>query len=100
MQKIAVNIILSNHDTTRNSRSYKASLALLGIDTLENRRVKLCETFAKKCLRSRHSDLFTRNSSTYNTRNKNLFAEYNMKTNRAFMSPLVYLTRILNKSSE
>ena len=97
IQKIAVNIILSN-PRERNNLSYRKSIEALGLDPLEKRRLKLCKNFAKKTLKSRHSDLFQENPSSYNTRCKRSFVEHNTNSSRAFMSPLVFLTRLLNKT--
>ena len=98
IQKVAVNIILSNPGQPRNSQSYKMSIASLGLESLEDRRLKLCENFAKKCLKSRHRDLFQENLSSYNTRCKKSFVEHHTNSARAFMSPLVFLTRLLNNT--
>ena len=97
IQKIAVNIILSN-PRERNNQSYRQSIEALGLDPLEKRRLKLCKNFAKKTLNSRHSDLFQENPSSYNTRCKRSYVEHNTNSHRAFMSPLVFLTRLLNKT--
>ena len=97
IQKIAVNIILSIHGN-KNTLSYQKSLSVLGIESLERRRLKLCEKFARKSLKSRHKDMFKENASQYNTRHKFPFAEYSVHSSRAFKSPLIYLTRLLNNN--
>ena len=98
IQKIAVKIILSKDDKATNSLSYRTSLSLLGIESLEERRRKLCVNFAKKAIKSRHSDLFKENLSTYATRSRHPFTEHHANSKRAFTSPLVYLTRLLNST--
>ena len=97
IQRIAVNIILCKPGE-RNKLSYRKSIDVLGLDSLEKRRLKLCENFAKKTLKSRHSDLFQENHSSHNTRCKRTFVEHKTSSERAFMSPLVFLTRLLNKT--
>ena len=74
------------------------TVAIIKIERLESRRTKLYINFAKKCLTSRHRDLFLPNSSTKNTRNRKLFADHKVNSEWVFMSPLVYLTRLLSKS--
>ena len=98
IQKIAVKIILSKDDKATNSLSYRTSLSLLGIESLEERRRKLCVNFAKKAIKSRHSDLFKENLSTYATRSRHPFTEHHANSKRAFTSPLAYLTRLLNST--
>lgn len=98
IQKIAVKIILSKDDKATNSLSYRTSLSLLGIESLEERRRKLCVNFAKKAIKSRLSDLFKENLSTYATRSRHPFTEHHANSKRAFTSPLVYLTRLLNST--
>ena len=97
IQRIAVNIILCKSGE-RNKLSYRKSIDVLGLDSLEKRRLKLCENFAKKTLKSRHSDLFQENHSSHITRCKRTFVEHKTSSERAFMSPLVFLTRLLNKT--
>ena len=99
IQKLAVNIILNNHQKGVNRLSYSRSLNALGLESLEERRFKLCKNFAKKCLKSRHTDMFQENPSAYQTRSKKLFSEHQTFSERAFMSPLVYLTKLLNSMS-
>ena len=94
VQKVAVHIILNKNG--QNHLSYDSSLAILNIERLERRRTKLCINFTKKCLTSRHRNMFLPNPSTKNTRNRKFFAEQKVNSERAFMSPLVYLTRLLN----
>ena len=99
IQKLAVNIILNNHQKGVNRLSYSRSLNALGLESLEERRFKLCKNFAKKCLKSRHTDMFQENPSVHQTRSKKLFSEHQTFSERAFMSPLVYLTKLLNSMS-
>ena len=98
MQKVALNIILSDASTGRSEYSYEMALVILNIEPLEDRRLKLCSTFAKKTLKSRHKDMFSVNASEYQTRHKNQLVESRANTKRFFNSPLNYLTRLLNRS--
>ena len=41
------------------------ALDILGIETLEQRRVKLCQSFAEKTLKSRHLDIFKTNPNLH-----------------------------------
>ena len=76
--------------------TYSQSLKYLGLDTLYSRRNKLCENFAKRTLKSRHRDMFERNTAQYNFRHQEKFKEHRANTKRFYMSPLNFLTRILN----
>ena len=96
VQKTAVRIILGATTDRRGISSYTNSLTILGIEKLEERRLRLCINFAKKSLKSRHKDMFQPNPSTQNTRNRKPYHEHHVNTVRAFQSPLVFLTRLLN----
>ena len=71
-------------------------LVILDLEPLDVRREKLCRTFAKKTLKSKHSDIFNIRKSTHNTRLKKDFSEYKCNTKRFYNSPVNYLTRLLN----
>ena len=75
VQKVAVAVILSDYRTGKTEYSYDMALAHLDIEPLEVRRDKLCLKFSKKALKSRHSDMFTANTSEYFTRTKPKFLE-------------------------
>ena len=98
VQRVAVNIILSDCKTGYCNMSYNMALVKLNLDPLEVRREKLCQTFARKTLKSRHSDMFARNPSQHYTRGKVQYFEHNSRTQRCYKSPLNYLTRLLNSS--
>ena len=91
VQRVAVSIIMGE-----SSMTYSQSLKYLGLDTLYSRRNKLCENFAKRTLKSRHRDMFERNTAQYNFRHQEKFKEHRANTKRFYMSPLNFLTRILN----
>ena len=93
VQKVSVRLILGDFTI-----SYRAALDILGLETLQSRRLKICKNFAKKTLKSRHRNMFTENSSSYRTRNRKDFAVPLSHSKRAFESPLVYLTRLLNSN--
>ena len=93
VQKLSARIILGDFTI-----SYRAALSILGLETLQNRRFKVSKNFAMKTLKSRHSDMFSENSSSHFTRNRKPFNETQSHSKRAFESPLVYLTRLLNSS--
>ena len=97
IQRIALNIILSDFKTKRCEYSYDMSLVILDIEPLSVRRDKLCLTFAKKTAKSRHSDMFEEATYFYHTRQtKPTFKEFQSNTKRCFNSPMNYLTRLLN----
>ena len=95
IQRIAVYIILSDCITGRCDFNYDMALVALDLEPLDVRRELLCLSFAKKTLKSRHSDIFSV-SHQYNTRNKPKFVEQKARKTRNFKSPVNYLTRLLN----
>ena len=95
VQKVAVSIILSNQ-FGKCEYSYDMALVLLSIEPLADRRYKLCKTFARKTLKSRHADIFKTNPNQHSTRSRPEFFMEKCNTNRFFNSPINYLTRILN----
>ena len=97
VQKVALYIILSDPSTGKSEYSYDMALVILNLEPLDVRREKLCLTFAKKSLKSRHSDMFTKRTYMYDMRQAtNQYAEHNSNTLRCYNSPLNYLTRLLN----
>ena len=96
VQKVAVSIILSDPITGRCEYSYDMGLVILDIEPLEVRRFKLCKKFAKKTLKSRHADIFSRNRNQHYTRLRPEFLSNKCNTERFYNSPVNYLTRILN----
>ena len=91
VQKVAVRIIIGKHV------SYTAALKRLNLDSLYDRREKLCRKFAEKTLKSRHSDIFVRNNTLHETRFKQKFKHPFCNTGRYFNSPVNFLTRLLNE---
>ena len=98
VQKVAVQVILSNCTTGKSDLSYGMALSALGLDPLQARREKLCLKFAKKSLSSRHSDIFSENGSNHLTRKRPKFFEKKCNTKRFYNSPVNFLTRLLNNS--
>ena len=96
VQRVAVSIILSDSNTGLCEYPYNMALVILDIEPLEVRRENLCITFAKKTLKSRHSNMFKESNYHYNTRNKPDFVLPNWNTKRFLDSPQNFLTRLLN----
>ena len=99
VQRVAAFVILSDCVTGQSEYSYNVALDILGIATLEKRRVKLCQSFATKTLNPRHVDIFRTNPNLHFTRSKPEFFINKCNTKRFFNSPVNYLTRILNSDS-
>ena len=92
IQKLAFKIILGEH-----YKSYVQARKILSAQTLDDRRSKLCLTFAKKNLKTQES-FFTKLQTQMNTRTKtNLVKEYKCRTDRFKRSSLPYLARVLNQ---
>ena len=99
VQRVAVNIILSDSNTGLCEYSYNMGLVILDIEPLEAMRLKLCQKFAKQTLKTRHANIFPANNYPYSTRNKSKFFEESCNTKRFYNSPLNYLTRLLNEEN-
>ena len=97
VQRVAVHIILSDCNTGMSDFSYDMALVTLDLEPLSVRRERLCHTFAKKTLKSRHSTIFQKNESQHFTRNKVTYIEHKSNTKRCYNSPVNYLTRLLNE---
>ena len=97
VQKIVVSIIMGNRYTT-----YEAALSYLDLQTLAERRVKICLDFALKCLKNpKFSKLFVPiPPDVHNLRETRSFLEPQCTTERYRNSPLVYLIRQLNEYFE
>ena len=100
VQRCAFYIILGE-----DFKSYGEALCSLKFDKLADRRIKLCEKFAKKSLKhEKYQNWFSLNEkqSMKNTRKNskekaNKFKPVRTRTERYRKSPLPYLTEILNK---
>ena len=93
VQKTAMCIILGERLPSAQARN------ILDLELLSERREKICKRFAKKTLKSRHADMFEKNSKAnqYNTRFRNPFTHSKCNTDRFYNSPINFLTRILNE---
>ena len=93
IQKSACCIILGQE-----YQSYKRALKQLGLDTLHERRNKLCKTFSKKAQKhTKFKKWFKPNEKTSCTRNiPARFCDVYARTERFKQSPISYLTNILN----
>ena len=98
MQRVATHIILSDPNTGKSEYSYDMGLVILGLEPLFVRRDKLCKTFAKRTLNSKHSDIFKINTNHHNTRFKQFYSHNRCNTKRFYNSPVNYLTRLLNEA--
>ena len=67
----------------------------LELENLWSRRKKLCITFSKKTLKTRHKEMFVEQHKHY-TRNKTQSYKNKANHGRYKKSPLNYLTRLLN----
>ena len=67
VQKVAVSIILSNFENGTSQYSYNSALVILNIDHLSTRRENLCLKFARKSVKSRHSEIFEKKTYMYDT---------------------------------
>jgi hypothetical protein len=97
VQKAALYIILGNSYTT-----YQHALTETNIQSLEDRRVKLCSKFAKKSVKnSKFKNWFRVNEGYRRTRHpKPMYCPVQARTARYETSPLSYLTSILNQCKQ
>ena len=96
VQRVALSVILSDVNTGKYDFNYDRALVILGLEPLKERRISLCNNFAKETLKSRHADMFVQHTNQHYTRNKPKFYTGSCNTKRFFDSPLNYLTRLLN----
>ena len=94
VQKGAIRVIMGKHYT-----SYKNSLKVLNIDSLEKRREILCLKFAKKCtLNEKLKNLFPLNKNDHKMklRKQKKYKILKANTKRYKQSALPYMRRLLN----
>ena len=94
VQKTFLHILLG-----RDYTDYQSALKIAKLDTLEDRRLQLCKSFAIKC--SKHpkfSNWFqkTKSQSIVTRSKKRKYKEPLCKTARFQKSPIPYLTNLLN----
>ena len=95
VQKVALRIILKE-----DYLSYSNALSVTHLNTLKARRQKLMERFALKCTKNPLTEnMFPRNPSNVNTRNKESFLVTRARTDRLKYSAIPTMQRILNKIS-
>ena len=84
-------------------KSHEELLVLTGLETLEERRVHACYSFASKMASSpKFQEWFPRTDTDAagpNLRTKKLFVEEFARTDRLYHSPLFYMRRILNQDA-
>ena len=90
IQRVAVGIILGQ------PLPYRVALSYLNLESLSDRRDKLCLKFAKQTLTSKHADIFELNNTLHETRFKRKWKHPICRTKRFFDSPVNFLTRMLN----
>ena len=93
IQKSACCIILGQE-----YKSYRKALKILHLESLFERRNKLCRTFAKKALKHpKFNKWFKPKQKKSNTRNiPSRFCEVYARTDRFKQSPISHLTNLLN----
>ena len=93
IQKSACHIMLG-----KQYQSYSKALKVLGLDTLFDRRKKLCKKFARKSVKNeKFNKWFKVNNKVSITRQRlDKFCNVYSRTVRFDKSPISYLTRILN----
>ena len=94
IQKVAFRMILG-----RSYGSYTNACAVLGTETLKERRLKICQRFTLKNIKSEKC-LFTLVDNTHNLRKrKNIVKEYKCYTSRFQKSGLPSLAKLANNST-
>ena len=94
VQKTALKIILKNSYT-----GYEEALSKLNMESLEDRRKRLCLKFAKNCLKNEKlKKLFplAKNNHQMKTRLREKFKVYHANTERYRKSAIPYMQTLLN----
>ena len=93
----ALSIILSDKYL-----SYSDALVHMQLETLYDRRERLCTKFAKKCFRNKkfHKWFKTEQKETITRQRYNKFCSVYSRTERYNKSPISYLTKLLNKTND
>ena len=104
IQRTATYIILGQEIST-----YKGALDNLCLDSLDDRRMKICTTFANKANKHpKFSRWFSKHETTNTEHNRTCKVEIDKpflkpvvtRTDRYRRSPIPYLTSLLNKQAE
>ena len=96
IQKCALKIILQEK-----FKSYENALSLLDLESLSERRERLCLQFARKCLtNNKMKNLFPPNQKTHTmlTRFQENYDVNNAHTTRLQNSPIICMQRLLNQT--
>ena len=92
IQKVALRIILKQDYV-----GYNHALKTTGLETLNDRRQKLCLNFAKKCVRNEQTKkMFPVKNHQRNTRKQEKYVVPFSKTERFGKSAIPYMARLLN----
>ena len=95
VQKSALKIIMGDK-----YKSYKKSLQELDLDTLEQRREKLCLNFALKAIgneKTKHMFPLKDTKQKHQIRNEEVFKVQKANTNRLKDFAIIYMPRLLNQ---
>ena len=91
-QKVALRIMLGS-----NYSSYNDALNFTGLETLADRRQKLCFNFAKKCVKNNATAwMFPEKYQLVDTRHPEKFLVTKAKTDRLRKSAIPYMQKLLN----
>ena len=97
VQKSALKLILGDKYL-----NYENALKTLNIDTLDERREKLCLNFAIKCTKNqRTKDMFPLKTKVHNMKNRNT-EKYQVQyahTERFQKSPIIHMQHLLNQNN-
>ena len=96
VQKIALRIILKE-----GYKDYNHALQIVGLQTLQERRVKLCLNFAKRCVNNEETSyMFPLKKEHGRTRYEEPYAIPFAYTERLKYSAIPYMARLLNKEDQ
>ena len=94
VQKVALKIILKD-----NYVGYEEALKETCLESLHDRRRKLCQGFARKCVKSeKMAHMFPLNENSANTRRPEKYHVTSATTDRLANSAIPYMQRLLNQS--
>ena len=81
------------------NKTYKEKLNMLNLESLKERRKRMCLNFALKCLKNRKvENMFPENRKTHEMKTRK-FEKYMVepaKTERKKKSPIIYMQKLLN----
>ena len=83
-----------------NYGNYNSALKRANLQTLSERRKKLCLKFAKKCLKNESTKAMfplKRNFTNVNTRQHEMYEVQHANTERLKRSPIIYMQNLLNE---